>query len=175
MHGVIRNQANGSHFVLFDAHFCNTGFVHLDHEVGIWDTGLLFRLWGVHSARGNSCTFRILGVLGVLGVCICTQLGVVCWWQVQPGLSLHSNICRNIHTCAPLNLHKSPSPHFFLPILCSSGFFQGVQLWEGCAHLCSTCSLVYLPSPVHSGHNPTIAHLTPQVDTSPLTVVKCKD
>ena len=118
-----------------------------------WPLGQVFEKLGwylssggvtvVHSVRCK-CTFLHLGAhLGHRGWhfgCGCVQCAPS--WVLYVGsrcnsLLLHSNICRNIHTCSSVNLHKSPSPHFLFPF-CSS--YSDVFKVDNCGRGASTCA-----------------------------------
>ena len=127
-----------------------------------WALGQVFQKLGwylssggvtVHSVRCK-CTFLLLGAhLGHRGWhfgCGCVPCAAS--WVLYVGsrcnsLLLHSNICRNIHTCSSVNLHKSPSPHFLFASALLIGMFSRWTTVGGCVHLCNSCSLVYLLPP----------------------------
>ena len=128
--------------------------IHISVTGGtFWPLGQVFEKLGwylssggvtvVHSVRCK-CTFlhlgRHLGHRGWHFGCGCVQCAPS--WVLYVGsrcnsLLLHSNICRNIHTCSSVNLHKYPSPHF-PSALCSSHW--DVFKVDNCGRGVSTCA-----------------------------------
>ena len=111
--------------------------------------------------------------VGILGAGVCSVHPVGCCMLAAGAPNSCTPTSAATSAPAPPSICINLSLHIFSskPLLFSFGCFQGGQLWEGCVHLCTSCSLVYLAAPVHSGH-PTIAHLAPpQVDASHITNV----